>query len=243
MHKTPAEAAALAKEILAGAAAVPQDRELILFPASVSAGAVADICVGSRVSVGMQNMYWEAEGAFTGEVSPLMVKAVGCRYVLAGHSERRHIFGEDDAAVNKKALAALANGISPILCVGELLQERESGVSNEVIVRQLKQGLSGVAAEDMRRIIIAYEPVWAIGTGKVATPEIAEEIHSLVRQTLAEIFGGEIAEAVPVLYGGSVKPENIAGLVSMPNIDGALVGGASLNAASFLSIAKVSIGK
>lgn len=236
MHKTPAESAALAKEIIAGAAGL-KGRELILFPAALCALGVAELCRGSGIGVGVQNMYWEDEGAFTGEISPVMVKAAGCGYVILGHSERRHIFGENDDMVNKKLLAALKHGIAPVLCVGELLEEREHGLTESVIIRQLREGLAGAKPEDTEKLIIAYEPVWAIGTGKTATPQIAQEVHRLIRHTAAELVGQDRASRLPLLYGGSVKPENIRGLLAQDDIDGALVGGASLKADSFLAIA------
>ena len=238
MYKTRSEALDLVKGIAAGLAGVGA-REVVLFPPSPYASAVAEACRGTALSVGMQNMYFETEGAFTGEVSPAMVKDCGCRYVLIGHSERRHVFGETDGDVNRKVRAAYAAGIEPMICVGELLEEREKGKTNEVVRRQTEKALEGVSADQMKKAVIAYEPVWAIGTGKVATPEIAEEVHHFIRQTVSGLFGGAVADALPILYGGSVKPENIAGLHVKENIDGVLVGGASLKAGSFLDIIKV----
>jgi triosephosphate isomerase len=238
MYKTRQEAVELAKGILAGSSDIG-DREMILFPPSPYAQLIAELCRGSKVAVGMQNMHFEQEGAFTGEVSPLMVRDCGCRYVLIGHSERRHVFGETDSDVNKKVKAAFANDIDPVICVGELLEEREKRLTTEVLKRQVELSLQGVSADGMKKVIIAYEPVWAIGTGKVATPEIAEEAHAYIRQIVKGLYGAAIADAVPILYGGSVKPDNSAGLVHMQNIDGALVGGASLKAASFLDIARI----
>ncbi len=238
MFKTLSEGESLVKGILAGLDSVPSEREIIVFPPFTAAPSAAGLCKGTRVSVGMQNMYWEDEGAITGEISPVMVKDAGCRYVLLGHSERRHIFGETDEDVNRKVRAALKHGIEPVLCVGELLEEREAGMTEKVIIRQLKEGLKDIDGSFLGRIIIAYEPVWAIGTGKVATPDTAQEVHLLIRKTLGEMYGKAGTE-VPLLYGGSVKPENIGGLFAQNDIDGALIGGASLKAESFLAIASV----
>ncbi len=238
MYTTHAEAMALVEGVLAGLSGV-KDREVIVFPPSPWARAVADRCAGTAVAVGMQNMYFEKEGAFTGEVSPAMVKDAGCRYVLIGHSERRHVFGETDGEVNRKVKAALEVGIEPVLCVGELLEEREKERTDEVLARQVNGALEGVDAAGMKKVIVAYEPVWAIGTGRVATPEIADSAHRVIRRLVGERFGGETAAVLPILYGGSVKPDNIAGLYAMEEIDGVLVGGASLKADSFLDIIRV----
>jgi triosephosphate isomerase len=168
-----------------------------------------------------------------------MVKDAGCRYILIGHSERRHVFGEKDDDVNKKVKAAFKNYIEPMICVGELLEEREKGLTNDVLKRQVEKALAGISAEQMQKVVIAYEPVWAIGTGKVATAEIADEAHSFIRQVVSNLYDKGTAGALPILYGGSVKPDNIAGLYAMENIDGVLVGGASLKADSFLDIIRV----
>lgn len=238
MYKTSGEATDLVRGLLAGISGIGT-REVVVFPPSPWAKAVADLCRGTKISVGMQNMYFEQEGAFTGEVSPLMVKDAGCRYVLIGHSERRHVFGETDADVSKKVKAALANGIEPMICVGELLDEREKGLTNDVLTRQVTKALEGVGADRMKTVVIAYEPVWAIGTGKVATPEIADEAHRHIRTVVEGLYGAAVSQALPVLYGGSVKPDNIAGLSAKENIDGVLVGGASLKVDSFLDIINV----
>jgi triosephosphate isomerase len=238
MYKTLKEALELAKGIRDGASGIGS-REVIIFPPSTYAKAVADLCSGSAVSVGIQNMHFELEGAFTGEISPRMVKDCGCRYVLIGHSERRHIFGETDADVNKKVKAAFNNGIEPVICVGELLDEREKGLTAEVVRRQVEIALVDIVPEQMKKVVIAYEPVWAIGTGKVATPEMADDAHDYIRQVVSGRFNKDTADALPVLYGGSVKPDNIAGLFQMKNIDGVLVGGASLKVESFLGIVRV----
>jgi triosephosphate isomerase len=181
-------------------------------------------------------MYYEKSGAFTGEISPLMLKSVGCQYVILGHSERRTIFGESNQLINKKIKAAVENQLNPIFCIGETLEERESGVTFKVIETQVREGLDGLTAEELANLIIAYEPVWAIGTGKTATPEQAEEVHAFIRKLIGELYSTEFAEKLIIQYGGSVKPENAAELMSQPDIDGALVGGACLKADSFVKI-------
>ena len=183
MYKKRQEALDLVKGLLAGIAGIGE-REVVVFPPSPWAKDVADLCRGSQMAVGMQNMHFEQEGAFTGEVSPLMVKDAGCRYILIGHSERRHVFGETDDDVNRKVMTALKNDIEPVICVGELLDEREKGLTEEVLKRQVVKGMAGVSAEQMKKIVIAYEPVWAIGTGKVATPDIADEAHRFIRKVV-----------------------------------------------------------
>ena len=238
MYKKSGEALDLVKGLLAGIDGIGA-KEVVVFPPSPWAKQVADLCRGTKISVGMQNMYFEQEGAFTGEVSPVMVKDAGCRYILIGHSERRHVFGETDEEVNKKVRAAFKNDIEPMICVGELLDEREKGLTNDVLKRQVEKSLAGVSAAEMKKVVIAYEPVWAIGTGKVATPEIADEAHLFIRQVVKSLYGQETADALPILYGGSVKPDNIAGLHAKENLDGVLVGGASLKADSFLDIIRV----
>lgn len=215
------------------------EREIVLFPPSVYVTCVKTACEGTPLKVGLQNMYYEKEGAFTGELSPIMVKDVGADYVLLGHSERRHIFGETDELIHKKVVAAIAHGIIPMLCVGELLEEREAGKSEAVVEHQLKAAFEGLKTEDALKVVIAYEPVWAIGTGKVATPEIAQSMHAFIRKILQKLYNESVAQSIPVLYGGSVKPDNIAGLYAMPDIDGVLVGGASLKVQSFLDIINV----
>ncbi|KPK64010.1 MAG: triosephosphate isomerase [Planctomycetes bacterium SM23_32] len=206
---------------------------LAVCPPFVYLSSVAEVLSGSAIGVGAQNMYPESEGAFTGEVAGLMLLDVGCRYVILGHSERRHVIGETDDFVNAKVLKALDVGLEPILCVGETLEEREAERTVAVVSGQLRAGLEGVSAEQMSRVTIAYEPVWAIGTGRNATPEQAEEVHVTLRALLGEVYDGEVAEAAIIQYGGSVKPENAAELMGMPNVDGALVGGASLKADAF----------
>ncbi|MCX7679218.1 MAG: triose-phosphate isomerase [Spirochaetes bacterium] len=237
MYTTLSEALALIEGIIKGLGDIA-NREIVVFPPAVHAREVVKAC-GNKIAVGLQNMYFEKEGAFTGEISPLMVKDVGARFILIGHSERRHVFGETDEMINRKIHAALDVGLEPMVCVGELISEREAGNSEKVVETQLKAALAGVARDQMNKVVIAYEPVWAIGTGKVATPEIAESMHQSIRNVLKALYGAEIATTVPVLYGGSVKPENIKGLFSQENIDGVLVGGASLTAKSFLDIIHV----
>lgn len=217
------------------------EREIVLFPPSVYVTCVISACEGTPIKVGFQNMYYEKEGAFTGELSPMMIKDVGAEYVLLGHSERRHIFGETDDMIHKKVMAAIAHGITPMLCVGELLEEREAGKSESTVETQIVKAFEGLTAEDALKVVIAYEPVWAIGTGKVATPEIAQSMHAFIRKTLQTLYTDTVAETIPVLYGGSVKPDNIAGLYAMPDIDGVLVGGASLKVQSFLDIIQVAL--
>ena len=237
MYTTASEAAALVGEIVGGLGDV-KGREVAVFPPALYVREAVRLAAG-RIDVGVQNMYFEKEGAFTGELSPAMVRDAGARYALIGHSERRHVFGEDDALIRRKVLAALEHGLDPMLCEGELLDEREAGRTEEVLERQLRMALDGVDASLMGRVVIAYEPVWAIGTGRVATPEIAGAAHAFVRSVLAGLYGAEIAGSASVLYGGSVKPDNIAGLWAVEDIDGVLVGGASLKSKSFLDIIRV----
>ncbi len=212
--------------------------DLAVCPPAVYLGAVSQVLRGSRVALGAQNMYYELAGAFTGETSPAMLRDVGCTLVILGHSERRHIFGEGDELVNKKVHAALAVGLTPIVCLGEQLSEREAGQTHEVIRSQFGGSLAGLSAGEIVRIVIAYEPVWAIGTGKVATPAQAQEIHADLRRLMKERYNAEVAQSVRILYGGSVKPENAGDLLRQDDIDGALVGGASLKAEQFLAIAR-----
>jgi len=233
MHKTIPEALDLVRELKELVNDV-NDRDILVCPPFTALYPVSKELEGSNIVLGGQNMYFEEQGAFTGEISPLMLKSAGCSYVILGHSERRHIFGETDELVNKKVLSAVNHGLIPILCVGELLEERESGKTQEVVEKQVREGLKGIDGND--EFVIAYEPVWAIGTGKTATPELAEEVHFFIRRVLSDMFGSEKANSVRILYGGSVKPENAAGLLNMENIDGALVGGASLKAESFAKI-------
>jgi len=235
MYKNVSEAVALVeglKERVGDTGAV----EVVVAPPFTALTAVHHALKGSGIRLSAQNLYHETEGAYTGEVSPEMVRDTGCRYVILGHSERRRIFGESNETVNRKVRAALDVGLSPILCVGESLSEREEGKTMDVVGDQLRKGLAGVADQEMARIVIAYEPIWAIGTGKTATPEQANEVHSHIRNLLSEIYDTEVAARTRILYGGSVKPANARELMGCSDIDGALVGGASLTAESFAEI-------
>jgi len=210
--------------------------EIVICPPFVNLPAAVAAAAGSRVKLGAQNLFWAKEGAYTGEVSGPMIRATGCSHVIIGHSERRQYFGETDATVLKRTLAALEVGLAPIVCVGERLEERESGQTAAVLTAQFDGGIAGLAAEQFAQIVIAYEPVWAIGTGKTATPEMAAGAHLTIRNLVRSKFGGEAAAAIRILYGGSVKPDNVKGLMAQPDIDGTLVGGASLDAVGFSSI-------
>ena len=234
---------AKAKELAAAVAARRGEAaavELVLCPPALYVETVCSALTGAKSNVGLgaQNMHDKASGAFTGEVAPPMLVDLGCRYVILGHSERRTLFGETDAAVNVKTKAALAAGLVPIVCVGETLEEREAGKTAAVVTGQVQGSLAGLSAADLEKVVVAYEPVWAIGTGKVATPEQAQEVHALIRRLLAGLSSPEVAARVRIQYGGSVKPDNAADLARQPDIDGALVGGASLKADDFLGIAK-----
>ena len=237
MHKTVPQALELV-EGLRGLVEGERGVEVVVAPPFTALYPVAQILRGSVIKLAAQDCFWEEEGAYTGEISPGMLADVGCAYCIVGHSERRHIFGETSEDVAKKARALLNHGVSPIVCVGETLEDRERGEALKVVGNQLEGSLAGISAEDMARVVIAYEPVWAIGTGKTATPQQAQEMHSFIRQWVGEKFGGDVASALTILYGGSVKPENIQGLMAMEDIDGALVGGASLKASSFAKIVK-----
>ncbi|HMN23830.1 MAG TPA: triose-phosphate isomerase [Ignavibacteriaceae bacterium] len=212
--------------------------DVIVCPPFTSLTEASKLLKGSVIKLGAQNMHFEESGAFTGEVSASMLKSVGCEYVILGHSERRHIFGETDEVINKKIKKALAAGLKPIFCVGELLEERENGTTNDVVKRQILKGLDGISAEEMKNVIVAYEPVWAIGTGKTATPAQAQEVHEFIRDLIEIDYSLEIANDLVIQYGGSVKPDKAKELISQKDIDGALVGGACLKADSFLGIIK-----
>ena len=235
MYKNLNEATELVEGIINGIGD-EGDREIVIFPPAVYVKDIVALCEKTPIEIGMQNMHYEKEGAFTGEISPLMVKDVGARYILIGHSERRHVFGETDEDVNKKVKASFEFDLEPIICVGELLEEREQDKSGEIVKIQIEGAFRDIDIDKMRKVVIAYEPVWAIGTGKVATPEIANSMHKTIREILKGMYGEEISGSIPLLYGGSVKPDNINGLYSMENINGVLVGGASLNIDSFLDI-------
>ncbi|HBX24137.1 MAG TPA: triose-phosphate isomerase [Desulfotomaculum sp.] len=241
MYKTVAEAVNFVvafREKTAGLAGV----EMVLCPPFTALTAVAEKLSGADIALGAQNCYWETEGAYTGEIAPGMLKEIGCRYVILGHSERRQFFGETDAKVNKKVRAALTGGLVPIVCVGELLDEREAGRTEEVVGRQVDGALAGLQASEVAGLVVAYEPVWAIGTGRTASASDAQAVNGYIRGILRRLFGDDAAEAVRIQYGGSVKPGNTAELMAQPDIDGALVGGASLDADSFAQIVRNSIG-
>jgi len=234
MNLTRDEAVNLARGV--GAAAGDGEVDVLVCPTFIHLDSVLSAVTGSQVSVGGQDVYFESNGAFTGETSTEMLNDIGCQFVILGHSERRNVIGECDKLINQKLSAALAAGLKPILCVGELLEERESGKTMEVVQSQMDGSLEGISAEQMAEVVIAYEPVWAIGTGKTASPEQAQEVHADLRSLLASRYNQDVADGVRILYGGSVKPANAAELMACPDIDGALVGGASLKADSFASI-------
>ena len=236
MHRTEREAAALVTALLDQLPAQPVAEVVVLPPFTALAAVRRVLLPDARVALGAQNCHWAREGAFTGEVSPWMLLDAGCRYVLVGHSERRHLFGETDAMVNQRARGALAAGLKPILCIGETLEERDSGRTLAVVAGQLSGSLANVSAEEMALVTVAYEPVWAIGTGRNATPEQAQAVHAQVREDLGRLFGEAVARATRIQYGGSVKPNNAAELLGQPDVDGALVGGASLDAAGFVAM-------
>lgn len=236
MHKSRPEAAALALAIREAAPGL-RPGILVILPPFTALADCGRTLAGSDVGLGAQNLHWEDHGAFTGEISASMLVDAGCAYAAIGHSERRHIFGESDEDAGRKVRAALGAGLRPILCFGETLEEREAGRTFEVVGRQLAAGLEGVGADGRERILLAYEPVWAIGTGRTASPEQAEEVHAFIRARLAEGAGNEAADCAIILYGGSVKPANAYSLFKERDIDGFLVGGASLEAESFIRIA------
>ncbi|MBN1587205.1 MAG: triose-phosphate isomerase [Candidatus Omnitrophica bacterium] len=235
MYKTVAEGVKLSKGI-ADAITESLPVEVLVCPPFTSLSAVGEAIKGTSVCLGAQNLYWEREGAFTGEVSPVMIKDVGCEYVILGHSERRHIFGETNEGINRKTKAALTAGLKPIICVGETLQEREANKTLDVVRRQITESCQGLSKEEISRSVIAYEPVWAIGTGVTASPEQAQEVHQAIRQICTQIWDEATAANLTILYGGSVKPGNIKELSAAPDIDGALVGGASLKVEDFVGI-------
>ena len=237
MYKTASETKAFFEKFLPLVADATHC-EIAICPTFVNLAAAVDAAKGSRVAVGGQNLFWEKEGAYTGEISGPMLKAIGCRWVIVGHSERRQYFGETDETVLKRTKAALAAGLEPIVCVGEKLEEREAGRTEALLNAQFTGGIAGLTAEEFARIVIAYEPVWAIGTGKTATPEMAADAHRVIRAQVRAKFGEDAAAKVRILYGGSVKPDNVKSLMAQPEIDGTLVGGASLTPDSFSSIVK-----
>jgi triosephosphate isomerase (TIM) len=235
MHKTTAEAVALVNALRAAVAQVP-DVDIGVGPPYTALMVVAEALRGSAIFVAAQNMHWEPQGAFTGEISAAMLTDVGCTRVIIGHSERRQYFAETNATVNKKLQAALNARLDPIMCIGETLEQREGNATFSVLEQQIRQGLLEITAEAMSRLVIAYEPIWAIGTGKTATPDQAQEVHAFIRGLLGELYGKALADAMRIQYGGSVNAGNIQALMSQPDVDGALVGGASLEASSFAQI-------
>ena len=237
MYKTPAQAEEYVKAFLPLVAGHDRD-EIVLCPSDTSLGTVIPAVAGSNVGVGAQNMHFAEEGAYTGETSALMLTAIGATHVIIGHSERRQYFNETDETVNKKLAMALKHKLTPIVCIGEVLAEREANHTDEVLRKQISLALVGVVPEDAENIVVAYEPVWAIGTGKTATPEIAASAHLLIRSEIARRLGRHVADTIRILYGGSVKPDNAIVLLNQPEIDGALVGGASLDPQSFSKIVK-----
>jgi triosephosphate isomerase len=235
MYKTAAETTGFFEKFRP-LVALSEHCEIVICPPFPNLPAAVAAAQGTRVAIGAQNMFWAKEGAFTGEVSAAMLKTLGCSHVIIGHSERRQYFGETNETVLKKTLAALDAGLTPIVCVGETLGDREAGQTENVLIDHCQGGTSGLSAEQLSKILIAYEPVWAIGTGKTATPEIAADAHRVIRAYIRGAFGQDAAANLRILYGGSVKPDNVKGLMAQPEIDGALVGGASLDAISFASI-------
>jgi triosephosphate isomerase len=237
MNTSAASGAALAGELVKLMGTV-EKADVAVCPPFVYLPSVGKVLAGSRIALGGQDMYCENDGAFTGEVSGAMLNDVGCRYVILGHSERRHVIGETDELINRKVVKALSDGLGPIFCVGELLEERKSGHTEDVVTRQVKLGLEGVGRNEVTKVTVAYEPVWAIGTGVTASPQQAQEVHAMVRDLLAGLYDRETAEAIRIQYGGSVKSSNAGELLGQRDIDGALVGGASLKAAEFHGIVK-----
>ena len=237
MYKTPDETRAFIREFAPLVADHDRD-DIALFPPFISIPAALEAVSGTRIGVGAQNMHWEKQGAFTGEISGAMLTAIGCLDVILGHSERRRYFGETDIGVNRKLRGALEDGLKAIVCIGELFEERESGLTENILRRQVSAALREIAGSDVDNFCLAYEPVWAIGTGKTATPEIASEAHAFIRGEAAKAIGADAAAKLRILYGGSVKPENAHALMSQEEIDGALVGGASLDPKSFAAIVK-----
>jgi len=237
MYKNPAQTEAFFRDLLPMVSGHDRD-EIVICPPYIDLAVAIPAAKGSNVAVGAQDLHWEKEGAYTGEVSPGMLVDIGCTHVIIGHSERRQYFGETDDVVNRKLKAALEAGLTPIVCVGEVLEEREAGSTEDVLRRQCLRAFNTISAKKAVKLIIAYEPVWAIGTGKTATPQLASEAHLVIRGEAAKTFGQEFADALRILYGGSVKPENVKALMAEEELDGALVGGASLDPKSFAAIVK-----
>jgi triosephosphate isomerase len=237
MYKTNEEARQLVSAVMQHVSIIKKTKVVVCPPATALSD-VAALLKGTPIALGAQNIHWEKEGAFTGEISVGMIKSAGASFVILGHSERRQYFGETNENVRRKIQAALSQGITPIVCIGETLEQREKGVTHEIIAQQIDQGLSGLTSDQLKRLVFAYEPVWAIGTGKNATPEQAQEVHEFIRTRLTALYDRQTAETVTIQYGGSVKPANAPDLLKQPDIDGALVGGACLQADSFVDIIK-----
>lgn len=236
MNKINQEARELAQSIVQGFIAGSPLPEVVLCPPFTALEAVVGVIRGTEIELGAQNAFWESQGAYTGEISPNMLLTVGCKYVILGHSERRKYFSESDQVVNKKIKAVIHAGLFPILCVGERLGEREEGRTEAIVGKQVRRALNGLSQGELKSLVIAYEPIWAIGTGKTATPQQAGEVHSFIRGLISDLYDEELSEKLRILYGGSVKAENAGDLFNQPQIDGGLVGGASLQAESFLKI-------
>ncbi|MGB9621927.1 MAG: triose-phosphate isomerase [Brevinematia bacterium] len=237
MNKTVSEGVELAKGLVENVKDV-SDRDILICPPFTALYPIYQVIKGTNIKLGAQDVFYEDSGAYTGEISPVMLKDVGCEYVIVGHSERRHIIKENDEIINKKVKASLKHGLKVILCVGELLEEREAGKTLDVVKVQVVEGLKGVGNEEIKNIVIAYEPVWAIGTGKTAKPEDAQEVQSYIRKLISELYSREVANNIVIQYGGSVKASNVDDLMAMPDVDGALVGGASLVLEEFVRIVK-----
>lgn len=235
MYKTVGEAVELVEALLAGLG-TPTDREVLVCPPYTALDRIGALVAGKPIALGAQDVFYETEGAYTGAISPRMLRDVGCTYVIVGHSERRQIFGDDDAQVNRKLHAALANELRPIMCVGESKPQRDAGQAESVVIGQVRAGLANITAAQMQSVVIAYEPIWAIGTGDTATSTDAQAMHATIRRILTDLYDAETASSVRIQYGGSVKPDNVDELMAQPDIDGVLVGGASLKADSFLRI-------
>lgn len=236
MHKDLNESINFVKELVSKDSVIPSNIDVIICIPFISLYEVSKILKGSKIKLGAQNMYFEDQGAYTGEISPLMLKSVGCDYVIIGHSERRTYFGENDEMINKKVKKALEKEITPIMCIGETLEERESGITNQVVEKQIRGGLKDLSLEQVSKVIIAYEPVWAIGTGKTATPQQAQDVHKFIRTIISSMFNEKVASEIIIQYGGSMKPENAKELLEQPDIDGGLIGGACLKVDSFYGI-------
>ncbi|MCE5335396.1 MAG: triose-phosphate isomerase [Desulfobacteraceae bacterium] len=232
MHKTPGDTVSFMDSIQKETGPC-EDREVVIAPPFTALAAAKQVLKQRGYKISAQNCHWEEKGAFTGEIAPVMLRDIGCEYVLVGHSERRHIFGETDEMIRKKAASVFKAGMVPIVCVGEVLDEREAGKTFDVVGAQVSEALNGLSATQAEKIVIAYEPVWAIGTGRTATPQQAQEVHAFIRERIGAIYDKEVANRVRILYGGSVKPDNVDALMSEPDIDGTLVGGASLEVSSF----------